>query len=166
VRTQVLGVRLFLSAYAPLFAIFALRQHESLQWVVWGAFAAVGVEETWRILHNRSQVGGLPPVDVQEVRDRGGEVAGYLAAYLLPLIGGSIDGWTAAAYGVFFLVLFAIFVQSDLKLLNPMLYCARWRVFGGRIEGVEGETILVARSRPRVGDRVSVVNLEGGWLIK
>jgi len=160
-----LAVRLFFSAYAPLFAIFAIRQRGTSAWPIWAALSLVGFEETWRILRARSQVAGHQ-AHVLEVRDRGGEAAGYLAAYLLPLIGGPIQGWDMAAYGIFFLVLLAIFVQSDLKLLNPTLYVFRWRLFGARIEGVEGETILVARQRPSVGNLVSVVKLEGGWLVK
>jgi hypothetical protein len=145
--------------------IFAIRQRESWSWVIWLAAGLAGVEEAWRILRNRRKVGG-DSVTVVTIRDRGGEVAGYLAAYLLPFLGGKAQGWDWAAYAVFFGVLLAVFLQSNLALFNPTLYVVGWRVYVGELAENGGETLLIARARPRPGERVSVVALPGGWMLK
>jgi len=145
--------------------IFAIRQRADWSWIGWLAAGVIGLEETWRILRNRRRVGG-DSVTLVTVHERGGEVAGYLAAYLLPFLGGVAEGWDWAAYAVFFVVLLAVFMQSDLILLNPTLYVVGWRVFSGELAENPGDTLLIGRARPHVGDRVTVVALPGGWLLK
>ena len=82
-------------------------------------------------------------------------MSGYLATYLLPFLGGpplDLRGWLA--YGVYFLVAWAVFVPSELGLVNPTLYILGWRLVEGTRRG-RSELIICQDppSREQEGDR-------------
>jgi hypothetical protein len=75
-------------------------------------------------------------VRFDDISDQSGNVSGYLATYLLPFLGGppiDLRGWFA--YGVYFLVAWAVFVPSDLGLVNPTFYVLGWRLVEGKRRG-------------------------------
>lgn len=78
-----LRARLFLSSYAILFAILALRFDGSVLRGTCAALAAIGALTTVAWFRAARNVQPTPYI-IAEVTDRGGEVAGYLATYLLP----------------------------------------------------------------------------------
>jgi hypothetical protein len=60
-------------------------------------------------------------------------VAAYIATYLLPFIGFEVTGWRGlAALAIYFVVLFVVFMRSDLALVNPTLYLTGWRVVSAK----------------------------------
>lgn len=74
---------------------------------------------------------------VEEVKDSSGEVAGYLATYLVPFV--TVASPSAAdviGYCILALVVLVIFMRSDLAQINPALYLLARRVVsitaGGR----------------------------------
>lgn len=84
----------------------------------------------WVILVNAKRARG-PEWSVSEPRDQGAAAAGYLATYLLPLLHPESGGWrTTAAYGIYLLTVYIVFVRSDsLVVINPTLYVFGFRVF-------------------------------------
>lgn len=74
---------------------------------------------------------------VTDPHDQGGAAAGYLATYLLPLLHPEGGDWrTTAAYAIYLLTVYIVFVRSDsLVVINPTLY-----VFGFRVFDVERES--------------------------
>lgn len=76
---------LFLSSYAPLFGLLAIRFEQLWLWISCTVLAALGVVCLWLLLRldARSSPG---PHTLASVRDAGVEAAGYLAAYLLPFL--------------------------------------------------------------------------------
>jgi hypothetical protein len=85
VAALVLRLRLFLSSYAPLFAILAVRFITPWLWMVLAALAVSGcltLAFAIRALHRVEP----SPHTVVEVSDQGAEVAGYLATYLPPFM--------------------------------------------------------------------------------
>lgn len=68
---------------------------------------------------------------VTDPRDQGSAAATYLATYLLPLLNPEGGGWRlTAAYGIYLLTLYVVFVRSDnLLVINPTLYIFGFRVF-------------------------------------
>src|ERR1035438_9441157 len=83
-RVNMLGrPLLFLSSYAPLFALLAIRFEERWLWISCTALAVLGVVSLWLLLRldARSAPG---PHTLASVKDAGGEAAAYLATYLLP----------------------------------------------------------------------------------
>lgn len=153
--------RLFLSSYAPLFVILAIRFEG------WGliagcaALAVVGFVDSVHITH-LAKTKVIPHViTVTSVEDLGAEVGGYLASYLLPFV--TVPNPSArdlAAYALFFLVACVVYVRSDLVRVNPTLYVMGYRVFG--VHDATGRRVFVLHRMPLVvGQRLHVVDIAG-----
>jgi hypothetical protein len=85
VASVILKLRLFLGSYAVLFGIFAIRFGGP--WLV-GACASLAVIGCFDNLRIAGLVQNKEPhrYKVEEIRDQGPEVAGYIATYLLPFV--------------------------------------------------------------------------------
>lgn len=132
-------VRLFVSSYAPLAFILAVQRSNGI-WPPWKrpgfwVFIVIGVSgliDAYRLPRGALRKAHIR-VTLVELTDQGGQVAAYIATYLLPFIGYDIAGWRdAAALGIYFAVLFVVFIRSDLGLVNPTLYLTGWRVVSAR----------------------------------
>lgn len=122
------GTRLFLVSYAPLWAIFAFLSRGLPSLLFFVTLTVWGMVDGYRIVHGGRRRSSRR-MSFDTVSDRSGAVAGYLATYLLPFIAGPPSGWRqAAAYVVYFVAAWAVFVPSDLALVNPTLYLLGWRV--------------------------------------
>lgn len=136
---------LFLSSYAVLFAILALRFSEPALRITMVLLCALGVAAViWILLEERAK--GPGSYKITRAEDAGAEAAGYLGTYLLPFLTISEPGLTdLAAYALFLGVVFLIYVSSDMIRLNPLLYLFRRRVY--RVQSARGfEGYLVAHS--------------------
>jgi hypothetical protein len=160
VARKIVGTRLFLISYAPLWAIFAIRTTTTSGQVVFWALAAWGVFDAFRLIEaglRRS----MREVEFDDVLDKSGEVAGYLATYLLPFIGGpptDTRGWLA--YVVYFVVAWAVFVPSPLGLVNPTLYVLGWRLVEATRSG--RRTLIICQDPPKPGCPGEAATLMGG----
>jgi hypothetical protein len=97
---------------------------------------------------------------VTKVTDASGEVAGYLASYLLPFVTVTSPTMTdLIGYGIFFVVLAAIFLRSNLAQINPTLYVIGFRVV--RVTIADSERYMVCRALPRVPRVLNVVPVAG-----
>lgn len=135
-------LRLFVTSYAPLAIILAVQHSENV-WppatapAFW-MFAAVG---TFGLIDaHRLPRGALRKghqrTNLTDIVDEGGQVAAYIATYLLPFLGFQIYGWRdGTAIGIYFAILLVVFLRSDLALVNPTLYLAGWRVVSARSKG-------------------------------
>lgn len=175
--------RLFVSSYAPLFAILAARTcpgigdpHEPL----W-PFVAASVLVVWGLADGVWLIrGSLRRAAVRavllDVHEQGAAVAGYLPSYLLPFVAAtprSAGAWIG--YGIYFAVLFVVFLGSDFALVNPTLYVLGRRVVRATVERrpmqlgdpvVREQILVVARHLPAAGDAVRLVRLAGCWVDK
>jgi hypothetical protein len=119
---------LFLSAYAPLFVIFAIRfDSPSLRWgaVMLALLGVVAMAWVWA----RRRRLAAQPRRVASLQDEGGAVAGYTATYLLPFV--TVSDPAAAdviAYACVFAMLGLLHVRTNLIQVNPMLYLIGRRV--------------------------------------
>ncbi|MGR6914360.1 hypothetical protein ACU635_08910 [[Actinomadura] parvosata] len=96
-------------------------------------------------------------MEIKSIEDQGGAVSGYLATYLLPFLTELPQGWgDALAYAFYFATALAIYVQSDLAVVNPTLYLLGWRLHKVSLNGEN--TILISRLPVKVGDKVQVVH--------
>lgn len=146
----ILRSRLFLSSYAPLFALLAIRFRDPTLQVVSGALAVLGVG-TLILLIRRAKGIEADPHRIETVADRGAEVAGYVASYLLPFVTvAQPQGRDIAAYILFLIVVGVVYVRSDMVQINPLLYLSRYRVWAiTTTDGWSG--YLISRNRPRPG---------------
>lgn len=153
-------LRLFLVSYAPLAGIFAWKSATHPAQLGWGLAAAAGVLlgalTTYGQLHR-----GSVPVTVDDVDDRGGDVAGYLASYLLPFIAGPPDTLPEiGAYLTYFVVAALVYVRSrSLMLMNPTLYLLGWKVVGVEVAG--RCLVTLCRNEPVIGQSIDIVTVGG-----
>lgn len=148
----VLRIRLFLSSYALLFAMLAVRFTELRLRLACGALALGGALTLWLAMRAARKISPAPH-QIVAVADQGPGVAGYLVAYLLPLLTvPEPRSEDLVAYGLFLLVVGVIYVRSEMVQINPLLY-----VFGYRVSSVRTQDgwvgFLVSRHPPAVGDR-------------
>jgi hypothetical protein len=165
IAQKIMRTRLFFISYTPLWAIFAIRSHGTVSQVVFWLLTGWGFLDTFRLIEaglRRS----TRHVRFDDISDRSGSVSGYLATYLLPFLGGpplDLRGWFA--YGVYFLVAWAVFVPSELGLVNPMLYILGWRLVEGTRRG-RSELIICQDPPGRDPEGEPVARLMGGagWI--
>lgn len=147
-------LRLFVASYAPLAAILAV-QRSSTVWppsarpAFWTftAVALVGLIDAYRLPRGALRKGHIR-VTLSQLTDESGQVAAYVATYLLPFIGFDITGWReGVALSIYFAVLFVVFVRSDLALVNPALYLTGWRVVSA-LHDEHHVLVLVPRDIP------------------
>lgn len=127
--------RLFVSSYAPLAVILAVQRSEDVwppparpAFWIFAAVGLVGLVDAYRLPRGALRKGHIR-VTLSGLTDEGGQVAAYIATYLLPFIGFDVAGWRdVVALVIYFVVLFVVFVRSDLALVNPALYLTGWRV--------------------------------------
>lgn len=160
----VLRLQLFFTAYAPLGLIFAFQSHTAPARLAWAGVFLVAVIAGVRLTF--VQLRKIPVARrLSEVDDRGGEVAGYLASYLLPFIAGPPSGAEEiAAYCTYFLVAVVVFVRSTLVLINPTLYIFGWRVVAAKTGSQT--MLLLCREVPRPGREIDLVGLLDGAVRK
>lgn len=158
---MILRLRLVLTSYVPLFLILALRVDAPWWRIGFGAASVLFFVDAMRltVLSDRS---GHEVRRFGEVSDAGGEVAAYVATYILPLItvGGTLDTFDVLAFAVYGITILIVSVQSSLVAVNPTFYLLRWRVL--RVKSPSGtESYLICNARPPVGEPVSVVDFGG-----
>lgn len=150
---------LFFSSYAPLFLILAIRFNDSTLAIVCAGIAVAGVVAALLVLWRFRSLTTIPWT-VTAVEDRGTEVAGYLATYLMPLV--TVAEPTArdvAGYVLFLVIVGIVYIRSSLIQVNPTLYLLGWRLYGVQI-GDDWSGFVLARGDPlRRGARVSAVRL-------
>jgi hypothetical protein len=165
IAQKIMRTRLFFISYSPLWAIFAIRSHAADGQAVFWLLTAWGLFDAFRLIEaglRRS----TRHVRFDNISDRSGYVSGYLATYLLPFLGGpplDLRGWLA--YGLYFVVAWAIFVPSDLGLVNPTLYILGWRLVEGTRQG-RSELIICQDPPGRESEGEPVAKLMGGagWI--
>lgn len=121
-------LRLFLCSYAPLFLICGIRFET--KWLSWLCYLLVIVSVVAGLSVVRA-TRKITPGDyvVMEVEDRGPEVAGYLASYLLPFVTVSQPTMSdLSGYVVFLCVAATLYVRSEMIQINPTLYLFGWKV--------------------------------------
>jgi hypothetical protein len=131
------------------------------------AFGSLGLMLVALLLYNAQRAGGVYWT-VSGTSEQGAAVAGYLATYLLPLIAVGTGGWrVTAAYGIYLVVLWVVYVRTDqLVLINPTLYLFQFRIYDAQVR-VHGDpprlqrVLLLSRLQISNDTRVRVKPLGG-----
>lgn len=130
---------LFLSSYAPLFALLAIRFEPPWLRISCAALAVVGAVSLWLLLRLDARSDPGPHV-LASAEDAGSDAAAYLAGYLLPFLTVSTPTVRdVVAYCGFLVVAAAIHLRSSVVQVNPLLY-----LFGYRVLAVKDELGLRA----------------------
>lgn len=158
--TLVVRALLFLSSYAPLFVILAIRFQGAALRGVCAGLAAVGLAYLAVIVWVVPRAAQQRTYQVDAVRDASGQVAGYLATYVVPFV--TVASPTAAdlaGYCIFGVVVLLIFIRSDLAQINPALYLLGRRV--ASITSGPRSYYVVCRRLPRPPTCIEAVRVAG-----
>lgn len=120
---------LFLSSFAPLFVLLAIRFSGLHLKAICAILAIIGTSGLLWVLKaaQRKTAEKITPI---EIDDKGSDVSGYLATYLLPfLVLPDPSVSDEVAYAVFLIVAGVIYVRSRMLQINPTLYLLSYRVF-------------------------------------
>lgn len=156
---------MFVSAYAPLFVLLALRfDGATLRWVC-AALAVLGLVAALLIF--RLQRGAAPGAyAVREARPAGTEASAFLAGYLLPFLTVSQPGgWDLAAYALFIVVAGIVHVRTGIIQVNPTLFCLGWTILAVT-DDQGGQYYLVTRHRYVPGDTLHAVAMGDDVLLE
>jgi hypothetical protein len=154
----IVELTLFLCSYAPLFVILAIRFRTTPLNIACATLAVIGIIGGITVLVRfRSVTAGV--WTVRTVEDRGGEVAGYLATYLLPFVTVTEPGWRdVLGYVLFLTIIAVIYIRSSLVQVNPTLYLFGWRLFAVEI-GDGWSAYILAHRRIARGQDVQAVRM-------
>jgi hypothetical protein len=156
---------LFLSSYSPLFALTALRLEPGRYRDALWAAAAVGFLSLLAALAIAQRRISPRQRVLTSVSDRGGDVAGYLATYLLPFLTVTAPtGRDALAYGLFVVLVGIVYTRSSLVSVNPVLYLLGYRLVEAGTQSGD-VLLLLCRSEPPVGMPLSVRELLPGLAV-
>ena len=145
---------LFLSSTVILFVALALR-FECPHWlriacVALAILGGVGTSFILVVLRFRTP----RVVVIENVEDRGADVGGYLATYLLPIaVVGTPNELDITAYALVLLAVAVVYVRSNLRYVNPTLYLLTYRLV--EVRTTDGfEAYLITRRDVAPGDRL------------
>ncbi|MHB8234978.1 MAG: hypothetical protein ACYDHT_10030 [Solirubrobacteraceae bacterium] len=153
--------RVLLSSYAALDLILVARLHHWSPWR-WAflGLALTGILDALRLTILASRTGAVRRT-FTAVSDSGGEIAGYLATYLLPLLAAP-DPSTGdiAGYAIYAVLIAVVTLRSDLAHVNPTLYLLGWKIVTVTTRA-GNQKYLVCRRTPRPGEPVRVTDMNG-----
>jgi len=146
---------LFLSSYAPLFLMLALRFE--LLWLriacVTLGIAGIVALVLFFVASKASAIDS--PRRVESVSNAGAAASAYLAGYLLPFL--AVPQPTTAdllAYAVFFIVAYPVNAKTGLLQVNPLIFMLPGRSIQTLTFSGGKSYLVVALGRVRVGDEV------------
>lgn len=158
-----MDICLLLSAFSPLFLIGAVRAEDpTLMWWLIG----LGVVFTAMLLipvlgaNMRAQ----RDFRIAKVENASGEVAAYVATYILPLlIVGDKHPRDFAAYGLCLALVGLIFIRGHLLHYNPWIFVYRRQIFSVYVG--QSRYYLIADKEPRAGDDIKAKLFGGRFLL-
>lgn len=123
-------IALFLSSYAPLFALLAVTNRTCARaWHALVAIAVVSVLSLVVVMWSKKDETGQR-LTVANVKPKDGDVMAYVATYLLPFLAVDVtklDGVVLLAG--FMLVLGTVYVNSNMIFVNPLLSLVGYHTF-------------------------------------
>jgi hypothetical protein len=161
-------VVLFASSYAPLGGLYFLLYVGTNNQI---ALASLGIAvlstiALWLLLRWWKRDGDPTCDAVLEYQKPGAEVMGYIASYLLPFLGFSLDSRRhIAVLGAYLVILGYLYVTTDMIRVNPTLSLLGYGVYDAKLQEY-GATWLLARGRIRRGSLIPVVAVGGNLMVQ
>lgn len=120
---------LFLSAYLPLFLILVIKHWYDVRLVI--LFVAVLVYSgVWLVLIFYSKKGNSTDYRVVQAENRTKESMNYIIPYIIAFLTVDIDKWQdCLSIIILLLILFIIYIHSELLYVNPILTLFKYRIF-------------------------------------
>ncbi len=154
-------VILFLSSYAPLFLIIAMRGWSDSRYLAVGlaVLAVLSVIVMFVFLRYARKL-AADKIVVHTVISRDGDAMSYIVTYLLPFLAVKLNDVTdVTSLGVVLLVIAILYVNSNMIHTNPVLNIAGYHIF--EIEDVNGKTtaLICKRTYIRTESQLNVISV-------
>ena len=152
---------LFLSSYAPLFAILAIRNSFQNRYVsiALAALTVVSVAVLFIFVHYASAL-QHDRVLISSVLSRDGDAMSYIVTYLLPFLAVRFNEVAdAISLGIALAVIGILYVNSNMIYTNPVLNIAGYHIFDVEYSGGKRGALICRRSYIRAGTELDVVPL-------
>jgi len=152
---------LFLSSYAPLFLIIAVRGWKDSRSLAVSlvAIAVLSVLILFGFLHIVRKL-AADKVAVSSVISRDGDAMSYIVTYLLPFLAVRLNDPTdVVSLGVVLFVIGLLYVNSNMIHTNPILNIAGYHIF--EIEDSNGKTtaLICKRSYIRIASEIDAISV-------
>jgi hypothetical protein len=155
---------LFLSSYAPLFGLLAIRFQPRWLWVSCTVLAVLGVAALCLLLKLNARA-APGPYQLASVSDDGAEAASYLAAYLLPFLTvATPSARDVVAYAGFLIISAAIYLRSSLIQANPLLYLLGYKVLS-IVDSNGVHAYVITRQAMRAGGNLQATKFKDDVLV-
>lgn len=142
---------MFLSSYAPLLLILAIRFDPAWLRLTCMGLAALGIGGLLLVMRLQHE----PPEhqarrELLEVRQAGEGASSYLAGYLLPFVTiGSPTPADLAAYGGFFVVAYVVTTRTGIIQVNPTLFLLGYSVHS-ITDTTHSRWYLISKTKERI----------------
>lgn len=152
---------LFLSSYAPLLLILAVRNaaHQRMVALTLGGIAVASVLVLVAFLHS-SQHLAADTLTIQSVTAKDGDAMSYIVTYIFPFLDVPLnEPAKAASLIIMFAVLGLLYVNSNMICTNPMLNMRGYHIY--EVETIDGKVsaLITRRSYLRVGSELPAIPL-------
>lgn len=156
---------LFVSSYFPLTVIICIlfaAQQPILAWVSLG-IGVMGLILTYIYVFRIAA--RMTPIQVKIIgrQEKDGDIMGYIASYIVPLVTFPLNGWQqVATLLIFIVVLGVIYVNSSMIRINPMLSLVGYHLYDITVENDQDVYALFTRRRIARGEIVRIVDVGRG----
>jgi hypothetical protein len=150
---------LFISSYFPLTLIIwilFITQNPRLAWISL-IIGTIGL--TFTILYFIISLKASPiQVKIIERQEKEGDVMGYIASYIIPLVTLPLNGWQQIfTLLIFTFVLGIIYTNSSMIRINPMLSLRGYRLYEIMVENSTDTYSLLSLNNIKKGDNILIV---------
>ncbi len=155
-------VMAFFGAYAPLFAIYGIRAIPINLYLALalGVAAVVFPIIVVAYVQQSRKDANAESTPVAGVARRDDQIMAYLFTYVLPFVGLAFsDFYEVAASAVFLLVLFVLYIRTNLFYVNPVLGAVGYRVYEIQIDNAPARIVLSKAPFIKVGEPLRLVRL-------
>ena len=156
---------LFISSYFPLTVILWILfviQNPLLAWISLGV-GTFGLLFTMVYFFGISLKAAPIQVMIVERQEKEGDVMGYIASYIVPLVTFPLNGWQQImTLLVFILVLGVIYVNSSMIRINPVLSLLGYHLYDITVDDSTDSYALLTRHRIKRGEKRFIVDVGRG----
>jgi hypothetical protein len=152
---------LFLSSYAPLFGVFAVRQYSHSHKATY-IFCGLAIFSLFVLFIFFKTARTLAPTEifVKEHGARDGDSMSYIVTYLVPFLDIKFDEFAnVIGVAIIFLVLGVLYVNSNMIYTNPVLNVVGFHIFDIRTTEDRPMVIITRRSFLQSNAQLQIVLL-------
>jgi hypothetical protein len=161
---------LFICSYFPLTVIFGILywSQQPLLSIVVVILGLLGLIVTLVYVFGLSRKMEPTQGKVVERQEKGSDVMGYIAGYIVPFATFPLGGWQQiASFLMFMFVLGVIYVNSEMIRVNPVLNIIGYRLYEVTVEnGEDSVSLITRRRRVRRGDVIRFVDVGPGIFLE